>query len=89
MGSCEHGNEPYGSMKDTDFLDQFSDYQFLNVSAQSYKAWKWTAVQWHVTHSEFQKNQPIVPTLSHFDTWDGQAGSLIRFQRGKSVFLES
>jgi hypothetical protein len=26
MGSCEHGNEPLGSIKGREFLDQMSDY---------------------------------------------------------------
>jgi hypothetical protein len=29
VGSCEHGNEPSGSMKGGEFLDQINDYQFL------------------------------------------------------------
>jgi len=28
-GSCEHGNEPSGSVKDVEFLDQLSDCQLL------------------------------------------------------------
>jgi hypothetical protein len=28
-GSCEHGNEPSGSIKGGEFLDQLSDYNVL------------------------------------------------------------
>jgi hypothetical protein len=28
-GSCEHGNEPQGSIKGVEFLDSLSDYWFL------------------------------------------------------------
>jgi hypothetical protein len=28
-GSCEHGNEPLGSVKDGKFLDQLNNYQLL------------------------------------------------------------
>jgi hypothetical protein len=28
--SCEHGNDPSGSIKGREFLDQTSDYQLLN-----------------------------------------------------------
>jgi hypothetical protein len=31
--SCEYGNEPSGSIKDEEFLDQLSDYQLLKNSA--------------------------------------------------------
>jgi hypothetical protein len=31
-GSCEHGNETSSSVKDTKFLCQFKDYQFLKNS---------------------------------------------------------
>jgi len=33
VGSCEHGNEPSGSIKDGEFFDQLSDYQLLKDSA--------------------------------------------------------
>jgi hypothetical protein len=34
-GSCEHGNELSGSIKDGQFLDELSDFHLLkNVSAQ-------------------------------------------------------
>jgi hypothetical protein len=29
-GSCEHGNEPSGSIKVGEFLDYLSNYQLLN-----------------------------------------------------------
>jgi hypothetical protein len=29
QGSCEHGNEPQGPIKDVEFLDLVSDYQLL------------------------------------------------------------
>jgi hypothetical protein len=29
-GCCEHGNEHSGFIKDEEFLDKLSDYQFLN-----------------------------------------------------------
>jgi hypothetical protein len=29
VGSCEHGNEPSGSIKDGKLLDELNDYQFL------------------------------------------------------------
>lgn len=29
-GSCKHGNEPSGTIKDWEFLAQLSDYQLLN-----------------------------------------------------------
>jgi hypothetical protein len=32
-GSCEHGNEPLGSIKDGDFLDQLSNYELLKDCA--------------------------------------------------------
>jgi hypothetical protein len=28
-GCCEHGNEPSGSIKSGEFLDQLSDYLFV------------------------------------------------------------
>jgi len=31
-GSCEHGNETWGSIKFQEFLDQLSDYQLLKDS---------------------------------------------------------
>jgi hypothetical protein len=30
-GPCEHGNEPSGSMKRMEFLDQLSDFQLLKT----------------------------------------------------------
>jgi hypothetical protein len=37
-GSCEHGNEPSGSIKCGEFLDWLSDFQLLEeVSAP----WSW------------------------------------------------
>jgi hypothetical protein len=30
-GQCEHGNEPSGSMKPGEFLDQLSDFQLLKT----------------------------------------------------------
>jgi hypothetical protein len=29
MGSCEHGNEPSGSLKEGEFLGQLSDFWLL------------------------------------------------------------
>jgi hypothetical protein len=29
MGSCEHGNEPLGSIKDMEFCDKLSVYQLV------------------------------------------------------------
>jgi len=35
VSSCEHDNEPWGSIKAAGFLDQLSDYQLLKkVSTQ-------------------------------------------------------
>jgi hypothetical protein len=31
MGSCEHGNEPSGSIKGGEFLDYLSDYYILKM----------------------------------------------------------
>jgi hypothetical protein len=31
--SCDHGNEPSGSMEGGEFLDHLSDYQFLKKTA--------------------------------------------------------
>jgi hypothetical protein len=38
-GSCEHGNEHYGSTKGEEFIDQLADCRFLNKDAapRSYK----------------------------------------------------
>jgi hypothetical protein len=33
VGFCEHGNEPSGTMKGGEFLDQLSKYEFLRDSA--------------------------------------------------------
>jgi hypothetical protein len=30
VGSCEHGNEPSGSIKGGEFLDKMSDYKLIN-----------------------------------------------------------
>jgi len=34
-GSCEHGNEPSGSIKSGEFLDQLNDYQLLKKDPAS------------------------------------------------------
>jgi len=33
VGSCQHGNEPSGCIKDGEFLDQLSDYQLLKYNS--------------------------------------------------------
>jgi hypothetical protein len=35
-GTCEHGNEPSGSIKGEEFLDQQSDYYFLKKGFASW-----------------------------------------------------
>jgi hypothetical protein len=35
MGSCEHGNEPTGSIKAREFLDHHSDYKVIKKSLVS------------------------------------------------------
>jgi hypothetical protein len=38
MGSCEHGNEPLGSIKGSEFFDQLSNCQFLKKDCT---LWSW------------------------------------------------
>jgi hypothetical protein len=35
-GSCEHGNEPLGSIKDGEFLDYLRDYQILKMDSAAW-----------------------------------------------------
>jgi hypothetical protein len=35
-GPFEHHNEPFGSIKDGEFLDQLNDYQVLKVHSASW-----------------------------------------------------
>jgi hypothetical protein len=37
-GSCKHGNEPFGSINDWEFLDWLSDYQLLKKDSAP---WSW------------------------------------------------
>jgi hypothetical protein len=41
VGSCEHGNEPSGSIKHKEFLDQMSNFHIVNDS----DAWNWYEVK--------------------------------------------
>jgi hypothetical protein len=46
-GSCEHGNEPFGSIKGRELLDQLSNYQSLRKdSVPKSKFLFWIVVFW-------------------------------------------